>query len=477
MTIKSNKYFCEIWQEIEDKEIKIIDFRFSDLKTKWLNVTYNIENRDKEYVEGILTEIFFDGSSVEGWMPIHKSDMILKPDLSTYFVDAFASIETLVVICDVVNPETQQGYIKDPRNTALRAEEYLKETKIGDEIFFGPEPEFFIFDNVKFKTGANQSSFKIDSQEDPDKSDFNYESGNFGHRSQAKAAYFDCPPLDSSREIRSEIAQLISEVGIKSTLHHHEVANSQHEVGFEYDTLTKTADNVQKFKYIVRNAVNSYGKTATFMPKPIYGDNGSGMHIHQSIWKNGKNLFAGNKGNNLSQEALYYIGGVIKHAKSINAFSNPSINSYKRLVPGFEAPVILAYASKNRSASIRIPFSSSENGRRIETRFPDPAANPYLVMSALLMAGLDGIKNKINPGDASEKDLYDLSDEESSKFPKVASSLEEAIDALDQDRQYLKQGGVFNDEQIDAYIKLKRAEIKKHKEKIHPLEFELYYNV
>ena len=476
MTIKSNKNFSYILKQIEEKEIKFIDFRFSDLKTKWFNVSYCIEERDQKYIEDILTEIFFDGSSVEGWMPIHKSDMILKPDLSTCFIDSFATVETLVIICDVINPETGKGYIKDPRNTARLAEKYLKDSKIGDNIFFGPEPEFFIFDNIQFKTGNNKSSFKIDSQEDPDKSDFNYENGNFGHRSAVKGAYFNCLPSDNFREIRSEISQLIREVGIQPALHHHEVANSQNEVGFEYSTLISTADNIQKFKYIVRNTVNSYGKTATFMPKPIYNDNGSGMHIHQSIWKKGKNLFAGNKAAKLSENALYYIGGIIKHAKSINAFTNPSINSYKRLVPGFEAPVMLAYASKNRSVSIRIPFALSENGRRVETRFPDPTANPYLAMSALLMAGLDGIENKIHPGDESQQDLYELSDKEAKKFPQVASSLEEAVNALDKDRQYLKKGDVFNDEQIDTYIQILRAEIKKHHEIIHPLEFELYYN-
>ncbi len=457
---------------INDTETKFIDFRFTDYKGKWLHITYCADAVGEEE----LKYISFDGSSIQGWKDINDSDMMLKPQLNTAFFDPFSSLTTLVFICDVIEPKTGQNYERDPRNTARLAEEYLKSTNIGDAAYFGPEPEFFVFDDVKYQTSTNQSSYHIDSDEGPYNSNKQYESGNMGHRSPVKGAYFDLSPLDSGGDIRSEMMETLREVGITPILHHHEVANSQFELGFKYSTLTNTADNIQKFKYVVHNVCNSYGKTATFMPKPIYGDNGSGMHVHQSIWKNGKPLFLGNEAAGLSDLAIYYIGGIVKHAKAINAFTNPSTNSYKRLVPGFEAPVILAYSSKNRSASIRIPHVTEDNARRIEVRFPDPTANPYLGFAAMLMAGIDGIINKIHPGEVDNRDLYELSEEELRKIPTVARDLREALQALDSDREFLKQGGVFNDEQIDAYIKIKMKEIERYDHTPHPVEFEMYYN-
>ncbi|MFT5703495.1 MAG: glutamine synthetase, partial [Rickettsiales bacterium] len=397
-------------------------------------------------------------------------------EIESAFIDPFSSYPTLVLICDVIEPKTGEGYDRDPRHTAKLAEQYLQSTGIGDAAFFGPEPEFFVFDNVQFETKANRCSYSVDSEEGPYNSGTQYENGNLGNRSATKGAYFDLAPLDSGDDIRGEMIETLREVGITPILHHHEVANSQFELGFKYSSLTDTADNVQKFKYVVRNICHSYGKTATFMPKPIFGDNGSGMHVHQSLWKDGKPLFLGTDEAGLSELALYYIGGIIKHAKAINAFTNPSTNSYKRLVPGFEAPVLLAYSAKNRSASIRIPHVTNEKARRIEARFPDPASNAYLGFSAMLMAGLDGIINKIHPGKADNRDLYSLSAQELNKIPAVAKNLGEALTALDKDREFLKKGGVFSDEQIDAYIELKSKEIERYEQVPHPIEFEMYYN-
>ena len=458
---------------IKEQDIKFVDFRFTDYNGKWIHISHCACDITEEELK---CGVAFDGSSVPAWKDINDSDMILMPDLDSQFIDPFNTISTLVLICDVIEPNTGQGYERDPRCTARLAEKYLKETGIGDAAYFGPEPEFFVFDDVRFQNDPNKSFFAIDSQEDPINNSRKYENNNMGHRSPVKGAYFDLAPQDSGRDLRSEITEILKEINISPVLHHHEVANSQFEIGFKYDSLTKTADNVQKFKYAVKNVSASYGKTATFMPKPIFGDNGSGMHVHQSIWKNGKPLFLGNKYAKLSQMALYYIGGIIKHAKALNAFTNPSTNSYKRLVPGFEAPILLAYCAKNRSAAIRIPHVTNDQAKRIETRFPDPAANPYLAFSAILMAGIDGILNKIDPGEAREENLYELRAKELKKVPKVASSLQEALKALRKDHKFLTAGGVFTDDQIDAYIKLKEIEVKAQEQTPSPMEFKMYYS-
>jgi glutamine synthetase len=464
---------ADIFALVKNNDIKFIDFRFTDYNGKWLHISHCADSiGEEELTKGVS----FDGSSVPAWKAINESDMILMPEISTVFIDPFASYPTLVLTCDVIEPTTGKGYERDPRHTAKLAEEYLQSTGIGDVAYFGPEPEFFVFDNVQFETKPNGCSYKIDSEEGPYNTGTQYENGNLGNRSPVKGAYFDLAPLDSEADMRSEMIETLREVGITPLLHHHEVANSQHELGFQYSTLTNTADNVQKFKYVIRNICNSYGKTATFMPKPIHGDNGSGMHVHQSIWKDGKPLFLGNGEAGLSDIALYYIGGIIKHAKAINAFANPSTNSYKRLIPGFEAPVLLAYSSKNRSASIRIPHVTNEKARRIEVRFPDPVANSYLAFSAMLMAGLDGIINKIHPGKADNRDLYELTGKELKKIPTVARNLSEALAALNKDREFLKKGGVFTDAQIDAFIDIKNAEIEKYEQVPHPIEFDMYYN-
>jgi glutamine synthetase len=403
--------------------------------------------------------------------------MILKPDLDSAFIDPFAAQPTMILFCDIIEPSTGQKYGRDPRSTAKLAETYLKNSGIGDTAYFGPELEFFIFDSVRFEAGMTASFYEIDSMESPVNSGRDYEMGNMGHRPRVKGGYFPVQPVDSFSDMRAEMMQVLKEVGLTPVLHHHEVAPGQNEMGFVFDTLLKTADNVQKYKYVVHNVADTYGKTVTFMPKPLSGDNGTGMHIHQSIWKDKKPLFAGNGYADLSETCLYYIGGIIKHAKALNAFTNASTNSYKRLIPGYEAPVLLAYSSRNRSASIRIPYVSSPKGKRIETRFPDATANPYLAMSALLMAGLDGIENKIHPGDAMDKNLYDLPAEELKDVPTVAGSLREALNALDADRAFLKKGDVFTDDQIDAYIELKMHEVIRLEHTPQPVEFEMYYSV
>ncbi len=463
----------EIFDIIKDNDIKFIDFRFTDYNGKWLHITHCADMvGEDELMKGVA----FDGSSVASWKEIHESDMVMVPQLNTAFVDPFTTSPTLVLTCDIIEPTTDSGYDRDPRNTARKAEEYLKATGIGDVAYFGPEPEFFVFDDVRFETKTHSNFYSIDSEEAPHNSGKKIEGGNLARRSQAKGAYFDPSPVDSGQDIRSEMVEILREVGITPSLHHHEVATAQFEIGFLYDTLTKTGDNVQKFKHVIHNLSQAYGKTATFMPKPIFEDNGSGMHVHQSIWKDGQNLFTGNEHANLSKLALYYIGGIIKHAKAINAFANGTTNSYKRLIPGFEAPVMLAYSAKNRSAAIRIPHVNNEKARRIETRFPDPASNPYLTFSALLMAGIDGIQNKIHPGDPRNQDLYNLSAREQKRIPTVAGSLREALGALDKDRKFLLAGNVFTNEQIDAYIELKMKEVEKYEYIPHPVEFEMYYN-
>lgn len=464
---------ADILAMIKNNDIKFVDFRFSDYCAEWLHISYCADMvGEDELVKGVA----FDGSSVPAWKEINESDMMMIPQLDSAFIDPFAALPTLVLICDVIEPATNAGYERDPRNTAKKAEKFLKESGIGDVAYFGPEPEFFIFDDVRFETKPYGNSYSIDSEEAPHNSNKIIEGGNLGRRSQTKGSYFDSVPLDTAQDLRCEMSETLRQVGITPILHHHEVATSQSEIGFKYDTLTATGDNVQKLKYVVHNVCQAYGKTATFMPKPIFGDNGSGMHVHQSIWKDGKNLFLGKEHAGLSELALFYIGGIIKHAKAINAFSNATTNSYKRLVPGYEAPVILAYSPKNRSASIRIPNVTNENGRRIEVRFPDPASNPYLTFAALLMAGLDGIKNKIHPGDPRNQDLYHLPKKDLRKIPTVARSLRDALSALDKDREFLLAGGVFTNDQIDAYIELKLAEVDRYEQMPHPVEFEMYYN-
>jgi glutamine synthetase len=459
---------------IKENEVKFIDLRFTDTKGKEQHVTIPSHQIDEDFFEDGK---MFDGSSIAGWKGINESDMILMPDADTVVLDPFTEETTLNIRCDIVEPATMQGYERDPRSVARRAEEYMRSEGIADEVFVGPEPEFFVFDDVKFKTDMSGSSYKIDAAESAWNSDKHYEDGNMGHRPGVKGGYFPVPPVDSAHDWRSATCLVMEEMGLTVEAHHHEVATAgQNEIACLFNTLVKKADEVQIYKYVVHNMAHAYGKTATFMPKPVVGDNGSGMHVHQSLQKGGENLFAGDKYGGLSETALYYIGGIIKHAKAINAFTNASTNSYKRLVPGFEAPVMLAYSARNRSASIRIPVVPSPKARRIEVRFPDPTGNPYLSFTAMLMAGLDGIKNKIHPGDAMDKDLYDLPAEEAAAIPQVATSLEEALNELDADRGFLTAGGVMTDDMIDAYIELKRAEVEKLNMTTHPVEFEMYYS-
>lgn len=464
----------DVLSMIKEHDVQFVDFRFTDPKGKWQHTCY-IANKVDEgtFEDGVM----FDGSSIAGWKSINESDMILMPDTKSAFLDPFAVQPTLIIFCDVIEPSTGQPYARDPRSTARRAEAYLNTTGLADTAYFGPELEFFVFDDVRHKNSSTHSFFQIDSEEFPQNTGTQYPGGNMGHRPQTKGGYFPVQPIDSASDLRSEMLSVLATVGIVPVLHHHEVAPAQHEMGFDFSTLTVTADNVQKYKYVVHNVAHSYGKTATFMPKPMAGDNGSGMHTHQSLWKGGKPLFAGNGYADLSEMCLYYIGGIIKHAKALNAFTNASTNSYKRLIPGFEAPVLLAYSSRNRSASIRIPYVASPKGKRIEVRFPDPTANPYYSFTALLMAGLDGIEKKIHPGDAMDKNLYDLPPEELKDVPTVAGSLREALEALDADRDFLKKGDVMTDDQIDAYIALKMEEVYRFEHTPHPVEFDMYYSV
>ena len=420
----------------------------------------------------------FDGSSIAGWKGIQASDMLLMPDAESAYIDPFMDETTLVVSCDVVEPHDRKGYDRDPRSLAKRAEAYLKSTGIGDVAYFGPEPEFFVFDSVEWSVNMSGSSCKVNSEEAAWSSGEKFDGGNIGHRPAVKGGYFPVPPVDSLNDIRAAMCQALEGCGVEVEVHHHEVATAgQCEIGTKFNTLVRRADQTQVLKYIVHNVAHNYGKTATFMPKPIVGDNGSGMHVHQSIWKDGKNLFAGNGYAGLSDFALYYIGGIIKHARALNAITNPGTNSYKRLVPGFEAPVKLAYSARNRSASIRIPYVSSDKARRIEVRFPDPTANPYLAFAAMMMAGLDGVQNKIHPGDPADKNLYDLPPEEDAKIPTVCSSLEQALEYLDRDREFLTRGGVFSNDMIDAYIALKMEEVTRFRMTTHPVEYDMYYSL
>ncbi len=461
--------------QIKEQDVKFVDLRFTDTKGKEQHVSLPHHQIDAGFFEDGK---MFDGSSIQGWKGINESDMILMPDPSTAVLDPFADVATLNIRCDVLEPATMQGYSRDPRSVAKRALEYLRSTGIADDAFFGPEPEFFLFDDVKYKTDMAGSMYSIDSEEAHWNSDKSYEGGNMGHRPGVKGGYFPVSPVDSAQDIRSAMCLVMEEMGLTVEAHHHEVATAgQNEIAALFNSIVEKADELQIMKYVVHNVAHAYGKTATFMPKPVVGDNGSGMHCHQSLSKDGENIFAGDQYGGLSETALYYIGGIIKHAKAINAFANASTNSYKRLVPGFEAPVMLAYSARNRSASIRIPIVPSPKATRIEVRFPDPTANPYLAFSAMLMAGIDGIKNRIHPGDALDKDLYDLPAEEAAEIPQVASSLTEALNALDTDRDFLTAGGVMSDDTIDAYIELKEAEVELLNMTTHPVEFEMYYSV
>lgn len=469
------KDYSEVKKLIEDNDVVFADLRFTDTKGKEQHISLPISCIDEKFFE---QGKMFDGSSIAGWRGIDKSDMILMPDITTVMLDPFYADPTIIVRCDILEPQTLTGYDRDPRSVAKRAEDYLKSTGIGDKAFFGPEPEFFLFDDVRFKSDISGSFVAIDDIEAAWNSATEYEGGNKGYRPAVKGGYFPVPPVDSSQDIRSAMCKVMQEMGLVIEAHHHEVATAgQNEIATEFNSLTKKADEVQIYKYVVQNVANQYGKTATFMPKPIYGDNGSGMHCHQSIGKDGKNIFAGNLYGGLSQEALWYIGGIIKHAKSLNAFTNPSTNSYKRLVPGFEAPLMLAYSAANRSASIRIPYAINPKTAHIEVRFPDCMANPYLAFAAMLMAGLDGILNKLDPGEAMDKNLYDLPPEEAADIPQVCGSLDEALKALQADHDYLTAGGVFSEDMINAYIELKAAEDTRVRSTPHPAEFELYYSL
>ena len=465
----------EVLKLIKDKEVKFVDFRFTDTRGKEQHVGVPVKAFSMDKFEDGHA---FDGSSIAGWKGIQASDMLLMPDPATAYVDPFMDETTLILTCDVVEPSDGKGYDRDPRSIAKRAEAYLKSSGVGDECYFGPEPEFFIFDSVEWKIDMSGSSCKVFSEEAAWASGDKFEGGNTGHRPTVKGGYFPVPPVDSLNDIRAAMCLALEACGVEVEVHHHEVATAgQCEIGTKFGPLVRRADMTQVLKYIVHNVAHNYGKTATFMPKPIVGDNGSGMHVHQSIWKGGKNLFAGNGYAGLSDFALYYIGGIIKHARALNAITNPGTNSYKRLVPGFEAPVKLAYSARNRSASIRIPYVQSDKARRIEVRFPDPTANPYLAFTAMMMAGIDGIQNKIHPGEPADKNLYDLPPEEDAKIPTVCSSLDQALDYLDKDRDFLTRGGVFSNEMIDAYIELKMEEVTRFRMTTHPVEYEMYYSL
>ena len=463
----------DVMKMVKDSDVKYVDFRFTDPRGKWQHVTTDITTVDEDtFAEGIM----FDGSSIAGWKAIHESDMQLMPDPESACIDPFFAETTLVLICDTLEPLTGEPYNRDPRSICKKAAGLVKSSGVGDMVFFGPEAEFFIFDDVKFSVTPYKVGYSVDSVEFPTNSDTEYESGNLGHHIGFKKGYFPVPPLDTAQDMRSEMLAAIARMNVKVEKHHHEVGSAQHELGMKFAPMVRMADQMQIYKYCIHQVAQVYGKTATFMPKPIYGDNGSGMHCHQSIWKGDTPLFAGNKYADLSETCLQYIAGILKHARAINAFTNPTTNSYKRLVPGFEAPVLLAYSARNRSASCRIPLGASPKAKRVEVRFPDPLCNPYLGFAAMLLAGLDGIKNKLSPGEPTDKDLYDLPPAELTKIPTVCGSLREALGNLDQDRDFLKAGGVFDDDFIDSYMELKMQEIIRFEHTPHPIEFEMYYS-
>jgi glutamine synthetase len=466
---------ADVMKMIKDNEVKFVDLRFVDTRGKEQHVTVPVSAfGEHKFTDGH----FFDGSSIAGWKGIEASDMTLMPDADSVRMDPFTDEPTMLLTCDVIEPSDGKGYDRDPRSIAKRAEAYMKSTGIGDAAYFGPEPEFFIFDAVTWKVEMGQAFYKIRSEEAPWSSGEEFEGGNMGHRPPIKGGYFPVPPVDSLQDIRSAMVLAMQEMGVVCEVHHHEVAAAgQNEIGTLFNTLVKRADWMMIYKYAVHNVAHSYGKTATFMPKPVVGDNGSGMHVHQSVAKDGKNLFSGNGYAGLSDLALHYIGGILKHAKALNAITNPGTNSYKRLVPGFEAPINLAYSSRNRSAAVRVPLVSNPKGRRIEVRFPDPTCNPYLAFAAMLMAGLDGIQNKIKPGDPIDKNLYDLPAEEAARVPKVCASLEQALEELEKDHEFLTRGGVFSKDMLDAYAALKMEEVTAFRMTTHPIEFQMYYSL
>ena len=463
-----------VMKMIKENDVKYVDLRFTDPRGKWQHLAHAVETISEDtFTEGLM----FDGSSIAGWKAINESDMVLIPDATSAVMDPFAAQPSLILICDIYEPGTGQPYGRDPRSIAKKAEGYVKSSGIGDTAYFGPEIEFFVFDDVRFKSSMNTQMYEVDSEEGPWVTDKKYDEGNMGHRPPTKGGYFPVPPVDGASDLRAEMLTVMKDMGLKIEKHHHEVAPAQHELGNVFTTLVKAADGCQIYKYVVHNVAHQYGKSATFMPKPIKGDNGSGMHVHQSIWKKGKPTFAGNLYADLSETALFYIGGIIKHAKAINAFTNPLTNSYKRLIPGFEAPVLLAYSARNRSASCRIPYVDSPKGKRVEVRFPDPGCNSYLGFAAMLMAGLDGIKNKIKPGPAMDKNLYDLPPAELKKVPQVCGSLREALQNLEKDHDFLLKGDVFTKDFIEAYMELKWEEVYAFEHTPHPIEFQMYYSV
>ena len=470
----------KVFDMLEENECEFVDVRFTDTRGKWQHVTFPANTLDEDCFEDGFA---FDGSSVAGWCDINNSDMALIPDPASANIDPFFEASTMVLVAQVIDPITGQDYNRCPRQVAQRALSYIRSAGIADTVYFGPELEFFIFDGVTWTNEMGSCGYQIESEEAAWNSGKNFADAsdgmmrNYGHRPGVKGGYFPVPPVDSLHEIRNDMSLVMTDLGMEMECHHHEVATAgQCELAMKFGELISQADKCQWYKYVVHNVAHAHGKTATFMPKPIYNDNGTAMHVHQSLWKDGKNLFAGDKYANLSQEALWYIGGVIKHARALNAFTNASTNSYKRLVPGFEAPVMLAYSNRNRSASIRIPVVHSDPARRIEVRFPDPTANPYLAFTAMMMAGLDGVANKIDPGEAADKNLYDLPPEEGKLIPTVCSSLDQALEALDADRDFLKVGGVMDDDMIDAYIELKMEEVTEVRMRPHPIEMELYYS-
>lgn len=463
----------ELLQMIKDEDVAYVDIRFTDPRGKLQHVTVVSDLVDEDFLE---EGFMFDGSSIEGWKSIENSDMKLMPDVSSAYLDPFYAEKTVCLHCSIVEPDTGEAYERDPRGTAQKAEEYLKSTGIGDVAYMGPEAEFFLFDNVRYANTINKVSYEVDAVDGSWNTDAEFEMGNMGHRPGVKGGYFPVNPTDESQDIRSEMLSTMKRLGMKVDKHHHEVASCQHELGLIFGSLTKQADELQKYKYVIHNVAHAYGKTATFMPKPIAGDNGTGMHVNMSIWKDGKPVFAGDKYADLSQEALYFIGGILSHAKALNAFTNPGTNSYKRLIPGFEAPVLRAYSARNRSGCVRIPWTESPKAKRVEARFPDPSANPYLCFAALLMAGLDGIQNKIDPGEAMDKNLYDLPAEELAGIPTVCGSLREAMEELKADMDFLLKGDVFTADQIEGYIDLKMEEVERYEHTPHPVEFAMYYS-
>ncbi|MDA7963385.1 type I glutamate--ammonia ligase [Ruegeria sp.] len=462
-----------VLKTLREEDVAYVDIRFTDVRGKLQHVTVDVDLVDEDFLE---EGFMFDGSSIAGWKSIENSDMKLIADTASAYIDPFYAEKTLCLHCSIVEPDTGEAYGRDPRGTAQKAEAYLKASGIGDVAYMGPEAEFFLFDDVRFSNSINKVSFEVDATDASWNTDTEYEMGNMGHRPGVKGGYFPVNPIDEAQDLRSEMLSTMKRLGMKVDKHHHEVASCQHELGLIFDSLTKQADELQKYKYVIHNVAHAYGKSATFMPKPIAGDNGTGMHVNMSIWKDGKPLFAGDKYADLSDEALWFIGGILKHAKTLNAFTNPATNSYKRLIPGFEAPVLRAYSARNRSGCVRIPWTESPKAKRVEARFPDPAANPYLAFAALLMAGLDGIKNKIDPGEAMDKNLYDLPAEELADIPTVCGSLREALEALASDHDFLLQGDVFTKDQIDGYIALKMEEVETYEHTPHPVEYGMYYS-